>query len=234
MIGPALDRPRHGAPVPGSRRDPAGWVGRRGAGGIDRDGTVTAAIPRRSPLRGGGRARPPRPGGRRRPPGARCRIGHQFQFRISHPFPLVSPPCDERGRTITSSSCARRHPLPVDAFPAVPRRSPSSCCARRALPPSSGCHIRGPSTPPARSRSSGARGERSRRARSRIPCVVPAPTQGCARMRPSIGSATRGTVIDSRIQVRIACTAFLSRSRRLMTPASSRGYDPLHRESSRG
>jgi hypothetical protein len=36
------------APVAGPGRDPAGCTRRRGAGGIDRDGTVTAAIPRPS------------------------------------------------------------------------------------------------------------------------------------------------------------------------------------------
>ena len=98
VIGPALDRPTaRGPAVPESRRDPAGWVGRRGAGGIDRDGTVTAAIPPRSPLRRGADLA--------RAPGRRD---------------VVGPPARDAA-SVTSSSCAFR--IPPSVCPRLARKA---------------------------------------------------------------------------------------------------------------
>ena len=123
-----------GLRVAGSRHDPVGCARRRGAGGIDRDGTVTAATPpatvhrpaRERAVRRSG------PGGRRRPPGIRCRTVQQFPLRTADSFPCGFVAIGRKGVTLTSSSCARRSfrdgRIPV----AVMRGLTSSSCAPRA------------------------------------------------------------------------------------------------------
>ena len=123
--GPALlragrrDRPggerRHGVGLRprGPAADPGGFTGRWSAGGIDRDGTVTAAIPRATELRPGPGpgSGPARPGRRRRPSGTRCRVVHQFQLRTAHSSRSISSPRDDADVAFTSSSCARGSPF---------------------------------------------------------------------------------------------------------------------------
>jgi len=72
------------------------------------------------------------------------------------------------------------------------------------------------------------------RIRAALPAVqepADADPAGCGR---AVSPAGRGTVIGGRTLARMGRTAFLSGSRRLVTPVSRRGYHPLSRESSRG
>jgi hypothetical protein len=139
-----------------------------------------------------------RPGGRRRPPGARCRIGHQFQFRISHPFPLSvvaiprKRPADHQFQLRTARS------LPVGVFTGDTASLTGSGCARRTPLWSSSRVTSGLDRPRPHVRAA-----QERAKNDLVGCgrtfrrVLPTPPRRRARgVRPSVESAMRGTVID--------------------------------------
>jgi hypothetical protein len=202
--------------VAGSRRDPAGWVGTGGAGGIDRDGTVTAAIPPGSPRRRTVQDRAAAGPAGRTSSAPRRPLPHWSPVPVSH-FTSLSAQCRRH-----SAKAAGRSPVPV-AHGTIPscrciygryrvahrirlRTAHSSLVVRS-------CDIRARPTPSARSRSSGACEERSRRVRSHIPArAADATAQTRARC------ATVGRVGDARCGDRLTdpgshrCTALLSSS----------------------
>jgi hypothetical protein len=114
VIGPALDRPtargpRWRGPVVILR---AGWDAGVQVGSIVMALSPPRYLPGRRCAGGAGPGRGGPAGGTSSAPPALVAASvtsSSFAFHI--PFRSVSSPCDERGRTITSSSCARRHPL---------------------------------------------------------------------------------------------------------------------------
>jgi len=159
---------------------------------------------------------PVRPGGRRRPPGIRCRTVHQFPLRTADSFPCGFVAIGRNGRhshqfQLRTARSFRDERIPVVVMGGLT----SSSCAPRA-----------PS------------GRRAARPGPRRLCtavraaqeVVEADLARCGRGSPGVIPSS----IDDRSRCAPAAPPSSRALRLLVTPASSRGYDPLVKGSDRG